>query len=126
MLRRIFATLLFALVCLALPASGLAQGQVLTASIPFNFNFGEREMAQGKYTILIEGNGVVQLRSEHDGALALSRHAEPGASSCAACPETREASMSSSFGDTVICLSYPRFFGSAPRWKFRRARASEK
>jgi hypothetical protein len=56
---------------------------------PFNFNFGEREMAQGKYTILIEGNGVVQLRSEHDGALALSRHAEPGASSYAAPGDSR-------------------------------------
>jgi hypothetical protein len=77
MVRGIFATILCAFACLALPVSGLAQGQRLTASIPFDFGFGERQMAKGNYTIQIVSNGVVQIRSEHSGAYAMVHYGEP-------------------------------------------------
>src|ERR1051326_3134517 len=77
MVRRILGTFLCGLVCLALPASGLAQRHTLTATIPFSFSFAEKEMAQGEYSIIIADNGVVQMRSDRGEVWALSRYAHP-------------------------------------------------
>jgi hypothetical protein len=77
MVRRIFGPFLCGLVCLALPASGLAQRQTLTATIPFSFSFAEKEMARGEYKIMIAENGVVQMRSDRGEVWAMSRYAHP-------------------------------------------------
>jgi hypothetical protein len=60
-----------------MPSSGWAQRQTLTATIPFSFSFGDKEMPRGEYRILVSDHGIVQLRSDRGEVWALARSAEP-------------------------------------------------